>query len=106
MPRQKPVHPEYPRVEPEIIPPEHSRNHPYRSEADWFFDQRRSGRILVARIGPWSIMGIVLLFGLVVGATLAILLGTLLIAIPVIGLLIAGAMISNALRSHSQRPPG
>ena len=102
MPRQKP--PEYPRVEPEIIPPEQSHPRAYRSEADWLFDQRRSGRIFVARIGPWSIMGIVLLIGLVAGATLAILLGTLLIAVPIVGLLIAAAMISNALRSHSQRP--
>jgi hypothetical protein len=102
MPRQKPSTPEVPRVEPEIIPPERSRNHPYRSE--WFFDQRSPNRVFVARVGPWSIIGIVLLFGLIVGATLAILLGTLLIALPIIGLLIAAAMISNALRGHWQRP--
>jgi len=103
MPRQRPLKPELPRNEPEIIPPAPSGT--YRSAPEWFSArQRGADRVFVARMGSWSILGIVLLIGLVAGATLAILLGTLLIALPVIGLLIAAAMISSALRSHLRRP--
>ena len=104
MPRQT-LKPELPRSEPEIIPPGRGRAQAYRSGPDWFAaGERGTNRVFVARMGNWSILGIVLLVGLVAGATLAILLGTLLIALPIIGLLIAAAMISSALRSHLRRP--
>jgi len=98
--------PEFPRSEPEIIPPTaRGGTYPYRSGPDWFSAGERGGnRVFAARMGSWSILGIVLLIGLVAGATLAILLGTLLIALPIIGLLIAGAMISGALRAHFRHP--
>jgi hypothetical protein len=105
MPRRRSETPEFPRSEPEIIPPERGRTQAYRTGSEWFSaGGRDTNRVFVARIGPWSILGIVLVIGLVAGAALAILLGTLLIALPVIGLLIAAAMISNALRSHLRRP--
>ena len=56
-------------------------------------------------MGPWKLFGIVLLFGLVTGAVLAFVLGALLIAIPVVGLLVAGAVIANALRLHATKLP-
>jgi predicted exporter len=94
-----------PRSEPEIIPPARGNTQAYRSGPEWFSAEARgTNRVFVARMGSWSILGIVLLVGLVAGATLAILLGTLLIALPIIGLLIAAAMISGGLRSHL-RPP-
>jgi hypothetical protein len=106
MPRQRPIKPEQPRVEPEIIPPERSRTRVYQGGPDWFTgNERNTSRIFVARLGPpWGIIGIVLLIGLITGAVLAIVLGALLIAIPVIGLLVAGALIANALRARFQRP--
>jgi hypothetical protein len=105
MPRQRPIKPEVPRSEPEIIPPARGGTQAYRSAPEWFSaGERGTSRVFVARMGTWSILGIVLLVGLVAGATLAILLGTLLIALPIIGLLIAAAMISSALRSHLRRP--
>jgi hypothetical protein len=105
MPRQRPIEPEQPRSEPEIIPPARGRTQAYQTGPDWFTaDARGTNRIFVARLGPWSIIGIVLLFGLLAGAVLAILLGALLIAIPIFGLLIAGAVISSALRAHWRRP--
>ncbi len=104
MPRQRPIKPEQPRCEPEIIPPPHGRTQAYQAGPDWFAGRAGgSSRIFVARVGPWSIAGIVLLIGLFVGATLAILLGALLIAIPVVGLLIAGALIANAVRARLRR---
>jgi hypothetical protein len=105
MPRRRPLEPEFPRSEPEIIPPARGGTQTYRSDPGWFSASTRgSDRVFVARMGSWSILGIVLLVGLVAGATLAILLGTLLIVLPVVGLLIAGAMISSALRSHFRQP--
>jgi hypothetical protein len=103
MPRQRPIKPEQPRSEPEIIPPPHGRTQAYQSGRDWFASERGTSRIFVARVGPWSIIGIALLIGLITGAVLAILLGALLIAIPVVGLLVAGALIANALRGRSHR---
>jgi hypothetical protein len=103
MPRQRPIKPEEPRCEPEIIPPARGRTQAYQSGPDWFADERGTSRIFVARVGPWSLIGIVLLIGLFAGAVLAILLGALLIAIPVVGLLIAGALIANALRARLRR---
>jgi hypothetical protein len=101
MARQRPIKPEQPRSEPEIIPPPRSRTQAYGAGPEWFAARGAStggGRIFVARIGPWRLFGIVLLFGLVTGAVLAFVLGALLIAIPVIGLLVLGAVIANALR--------
>jgi hypothetical protein len=101
MPRQRPIKPEQPRSEPDIIPPARGRTQAY---PEWFAANRRgSNRIFVAKLGPWSIIGIVLLIGLFTGAVLAILLGALLIAIPVVGLLVAGALIANVLRARLRR---
>jgi hypothetical protein len=100
MPRQRPIEPEQPRSEPEILPPTHGRRHPYQTE---WYAASGSSRIFVARPGPWSMFTIALLIGLIAGATLAILLGTLLIVVPIVALLIAGMMISNALRGRLRR---
>jgi hypothetical protein len=99
MPRQRPIKPEQPRCEPEIIPPPRGRTQAYQAGPDWFARKGGSGGgIFVARLGPWRLFGIVLLFGLVTGAVLALVLGALLITIPIVGLLVAGALIANALR--------
>jgi hypothetical protein len=104
MPRQGPIKPEQPRCEPEIIPPARGRTQAHQGSPEWFAaDGHGTSRIFVARLGPWSFIGVVLLFSLFAGAVVAILLGALLIAIPVIGLLIAGALIGNALRARLRR---
>jgi predicted exporter len=104
MPRQRPIKPEQPRSEPEIIPPARGRTQAHQAGPAWFAaNGRGTNRIFMARLGPWSIIGIVLLIGLFTGAVLAILLGALLIAIPVVGLLVAGALIANVLRARLRR---
>jgi hypothetical protein len=103
MPRQRPIKPEQPRSEPEIIPPARGRTQAYQGGPDWFSSKRGTSRIFVARVGPWRIIGITLLIGLFAGAVLAITLGALLIAIPVVGLVVAGALIANALRARLRR---
>lgn len=100
MPRQRPIEPEEPRSEPEILPPPHARRNPYRAE---WYAASDSRRIFVARPGPWSLFAVALLIGLIAGATLAILLGTLLIVVPIVAALIAGMMLSNALRARLRR---
>jgi hypothetical protein len=106
MPPRRTVKPELPRSEPEIIPPARGRTQAYQSGPEWFAgNERRTGRVFVARLGPsWGIVGIVLLVGLFAGVVLAMLLGALLIAIPVVGLLVASALIANALRTRLRRP--
>jgi hypothetical protein len=100
MPRQRPIKPENPRSEPEILPPPHRRQ--AYSPNEWYGASSTS-RIFIARPGPWSIFAFALVIGLVAGATLAILLGTLLIVVPIIVLLIAGMVISGALRARLRR---
>jgi hypothetical protein len=106
MPRRRPLKPELPRCEPEIIPPPRSRTQAYQAGPEWFAARERGtggGGIFVARIGPWKLIGIVLLIGLFTGAVLAVTLGALLIAIPVVGLVVAVALIANALRTRLPR---
>jgi hypothetical protein len=103
MARQRPIKPEQPRSEPEIIPPSHGRRDAYQSGPNWFASNGRSeNRIFVARLGPWSFVGIALLIGLFAGATLAFMLGALLLTIPVIALLIAGGLVANAWRGRGR----
>jgi hypothetical protein len=103
MPRPRPLKPEFPRFEPEIIPPARERTKPYGSE--WYSaDGRASGRIFVAKLGSWRLLGIVLLFGLVAGAVLALVLGALLLMVPVIGLLVLTGIVASQLRGHRRAP--
>jgi hypothetical protein len=102
MPRRRPVKPEYPRSEPEIIPPARDRTQAYGTE--WFpGGTQGSSRVFVAKFGTWKLLGIVLLIGLVAGAVLAILLGALLITIPIIGLLVIVGIIASQLRGPRPR---
>jgi hypothetical protein len=100
MPRQRTNKPELPRSEPEILPPTRGRRQAYGSE---WYPAGNTSRVFIARPGPWSIFAIALVIGLVAGATIAIMLGTLLIVIPIVALLIAGMVISSALRSRFRR---
>jgi hypothetical protein len=91
--------PERPRSEPEILPPE-------RSDAGAMHDARweRTGagtyRIRVVRLGPVGATLLALAIGAASAVLLVIMLGTLLILIPVVGLLVAGAIIAGLLRGY------
>ena len=88
---------ERPRVEPEIIPP--GRNGPPRHG-----DERMAGaRIYVTRIGPIGAILVALIIGLLSVMTLVVLAGALLVWIPVLGLIVAAAIIANTLRGHFRR---
>ena len=60
MARQRPIKPEQPRFEPEIIPPPRGRTQAYQAGPEWFAARERGstgGGIFVTRIGPWSSWG-------------------------------------------------
>ena len=98
---RSPLPPETPRSEPEIIPPDRSGQGRMRWES---VDQHGTHRIYVSRVGPFSIFGFVLLFGVAVAALIALFLGAVLIALPVIAVLIVIAIVANLLRPRYPRP--
>jgi hypothetical protein len=89
--------PEYPRQEPEIIPPDkHSGRRPV-----WETDRSStygSQRIYVARMGPLGFALLVLMVGLFGGVLLLALIGAALIWIPIAVVLVIIAAISALLR--------
>jgi hypothetical protein len=92
---------ERPRSEPEIIPPgaplRRPRDDPF---GDTFFTQR----IHVTRLGPFGLVMLALAIGLVAIVLLILLVGAVLFWIPIVGLAIAAAILSGALRSRFRRP--
>jgi hypothetical protein len=93
---------ENPRSEPEIIPPGmplESRR--MRDSAETHGTQR----IYIARLGPFGIILLALVIGIVSVAILILLLGAFLLWIPVVGLIVAAAIFSGALRSYFRRAP-
>jgi hypothetical protein len=94
--------PERPRVEPEIIPPGEPLRTPRTGE---FTDRPFGPRIYVARFGTFGIIMVVLGVLAIATVILVLLLGALLIWIPVVGLIVAAAVLSRFLRSRARRGP-
>jgi hypothetical protein len=99
---QRPT-PETPRREPEILPPE-------RSDAERMGDphwQRHDAegvyRVRVVKLGPVQATLLAIAIGLASAVLLMLVLGSLLILIPVIGLIVAGAIITGLLRGYFAR---
>lgn len=94
---QQPEQPEYPRVEPEIIPPDHSRAWPpgWRSHPD-FYQVRGTHRIQVTRLGPFGIAIMLLAFAVLTAAILLALIGAVLLWLPVVALIV-GALVAARL---------
>ena len=92
--------PEVPRSEPEILPPERRDGGP-RPGGEW---ERVSAegayRIRVVKLGPVGATLLAIAIGVGSAALFVLVLGTLLILIPIVGLLIAGAIITGLLRGY------
>jgi hypothetical protein len=93
--------PERPRVEPEIIPPDHFGRRD-RGES-WppphgFTQMRGTHRLYVGRIGPFGFALVMLIAGLLAAVLLLILIGAALIWIPVLAVLVVIAAISGVFR--------
>jgi hypothetical protein len=93
---------EQPRAEPEIIPP----GAPLRSgRFDGFAGPHFSQRIYVAKFGPLGIVLVALAIVAIVTVLLVVLLGALLFWIPVIGVIVAAAIVLRFLKSPWRRGP-
>ena len=101
--------PELPRVEPEIIPPDHQERGPAREPgrgSDWRAAWRPSGpnqtagmhRVYVTRIGPFGFAMLMLGFAILAAAILLIFAGAILLWLPVVALLIVVGAIVRFLR--------
>jgi hypothetical protein len=94
---------EQPRHEPEIIPPDRGDRR-WREDRPWLFPgQAGNQRIYVTRLGPFSTFLLVAVLGLAAAVLLIVLLGAFLLWIPIIGLVIAIAIISGLLRNYFRR---
>jgi hypothetical protein len=98
---------EQPRFEPEIIPPDRSRN----SRTDSWSEGPRVW-VYTAKGGPGrfhitvTLILVLLIAGLVVAAALFLVLGTLIIAVPVVVVAVAGALLFGLVRHHWRRLQG
>jgi hypothetical protein len=93
--------PERPRVEPEIIPPNHFGRQDRR--ANWpppygYTQMGSTHRVYIRRIGPFGFALIMLIAGLLTAVLLLILIGAALIWIPVVAVLLIIAAISGVFR--------
>jgi hypothetical protein len=94
--------PERPRVEPEIIPPDRSRQGADWRQPAWrpqaSGDARGTQRIYVTRIGPFGGAMLMLALALLVAVFFLIIAGAVLIWIPLVALLVVVAAMSRFLR--------
>jgi hypothetical protein len=90
--------PEVPRSEPEILPPERREATPgdrwERVDADGTY------RIRVVKLGPVGATLLALGIGVASAILLVLVFSTLLILIPIVGLLIAAGIITGLLRGY------
>jgi hypothetical protein len=99
-------HPERPRVEPEIIPPERDERAPQWRRSPWdgpFNGTRTTQRVFVTKLGPFGIALVVLALAVIVAIIIIAALGAVLIWIPVIVAVIAVAAVLRLLRILGMR---
>jgi hypothetical protein len=90
--------PERPRHEPEIIPPDRDFGRSSAWPPTYGFNQTRSRRIYVTRIGPLSFALLILIIALFAGVLLLALIGAALIWIPIAAVLLVIAAVTGLLR--------
>jgi len=91
---------ERPRSEPEIIPPGAPLRRP---RDDPFADSVFTQRIYITRLGPFGFVMLALAIGVIAVVLLVLLVGAVLFWIPLVGLIVAAAILSGALRSRFGR---
>ncbi|HEX3498306.1 MAG TPA: hypothetical protein VHT04_03185 [Stellaceae bacterium] len=97
--------PEQPRSEPEIIPPGRAPRYGRADNAGprVAFDTRAFERVYVFRPRPLNVLLVVLTLGAVTAALVVFLLGAVLVALPVVGTIVAIALITAFFRGN-RRP--
>jgi hypothetical protein len=96
---------EKPRSEPEIIPPNHAERRTAQGAPRMrvFIDTHATERVYVAKLGPLGVILAVLTTGILSAAMLVLLFATFLIWMPLVVFFIAGAIISEILRTYFRR---
>jgi hypothetical protein len=101
MPR-KSNKPEQPRVEPEIIPPDRTRQGVDWRQPAWRpygpGDGNGTYRVYVGRVGPFGLAMFALALAILAAVILFAVVGAILVWIPVVALLVAAAAIFRFLR--------
>ena len=69
-----------------------------------FVDGGGIHHIRVSWLGPLGILVLALMIGILLAIVLILVLGAFLIWIPLVGLVVAAAIISGLLRTHFRRP--
>jgi hypothetical protein len=97
---------EKPRADPEIISPDRGERQSRSNAAGIrvFLDGDGVRHIYVARLGPVGMVVLALMVGVLFAITLVLVLGVFLIWIPLVGLLVAAAIISGLLRAYFRQP--
>jgi hypothetical protein len=92
--------PEFPRVEPEILPPDHSsRARPPGWGGDSSFRQMYgTQRVYMTRLGPFSIALMLFAFAALTAVILFALIGAVLLWLPVVALFVVAAIVARAFR--------
>ena len=98
--RGRPMRPELPRSEPEIIPPDRSEGHSPSQVWVWVSNHDGSQQTAIRPVGPFTVFLVLALFALVVAVVLAVFLGAVLIWIPVLVVLIGTGLAAAAVRRH------
>jgi hypothetical protein len=99
--------PERPKVEPEILPPEQEdMPPPRRSHVMWLTLNRDARYGSVSAPGSLILVLVLLVVGVLVGATVMLLLGAVLLWLPVIGTILLVLLVSSLLRSLLARGLG
>jgi len=93
---------EEPRSQPEIIPPGRDEGGGPRMR---FYIDDRIGRVYVGKPGPLGTILTVLIAGLLLTVMLIMLLGAFLVFLPLVALMITGAIVIGLLRMYFAGPP-
>jgi len=100
--------PEKPRHEPEIIRPGESMDATARGTWRTFAFERGRGyrmhRLRVVRLGPFGLLALALAAGTAAVLLIVFMLGVFLVWLPIVGLIVAIAILSNLWRRHFPRP--
>jgi len=104
---ERPIPPgKKPRAEPEIIPPgaDDRQSELSAGHIRVFVDGGGIRHIHVSRLGPLGILVLALMIGVLLAMILILVLGVFLIWIPLVGLMVAAAIISGLSRAYFRQP--
>ncbi len=93
------------RSEPEIIPPDRARGEPLRGKAHIWVSIEQGGahRAYIRQPGFFTVILLLLLFGVLMAAVLAVFLGTFLILVPAAIIIVFAFIVAGMVRAYFNR---